>query len=102
MTHCEDGGCPRYINNVPSGSSYDSPEGFCVAAHAEQNALCHGRGEAYSGSTLYVNGIPCITCARMICSSGIPRVVCTEDTTRSDRDFVIEFFAKANVEIITV
>lgn len=102
MIHCEDGGCPRFINNVPSGTNYDSGPGFCVAAHAEQNALSHGRGELYKDSTLYVNGIPCITCAKIICSSGIPKIVCLEDYSRSDRQFVIDFCTSAGVEIVTL
>lgn len=74
--HCNEGGCPRAIENSKSGSSYDN----CIAIHAEQNALLHSNySDRIAGSTLYVNGPPCYTCAKLIINSGITRIVHTYD-----------------------
>lgn len=76
MPHCVDGGCPRAQQNSPSGSSYDN----CIAIHAEQNALLRADySQVKHGGTLYVNGPPCFTCAKLIANSGLDRVVCIDD-----------------------
>ncbi len=72
MMHCTDGGCPRFKNNVPPGTPYDHGEGFCLAAHAEQNCLMNSTNN-YQG-TMYVNGIPCIGCLKLIANSGLKRL----------------------------
>lgn len=51
----------------------------CVrTVHAEQNAICQAakRGQALEGATLYCRMTPCRTCAMLIISCGIKRVVC--------------------------
>jgi len=51
----------------------------CVrTVHAEQNAICQAakRGIALDGATLYCRMTPCRTCAMLILSCGITRVVC--------------------------
>ena len=72
--HCDEGGCPRFLNNSPSGSSYDD----CIAIHAEQNAFLHSD---YSSKPvkLYVNGPPCFTCAKLIANSTVKEVFYIED-----------------------
>lgn len=69
--HCVDGHCPRLQENSVSGSSYDN----CISVHAEQNAII------YSGNrhTLYINGTPCSTCAKLIAGAGFTRLVGIED-----------------------
>jgi len=50
----------------------------CVrTVHAEQNAICQAAkiGVAIDGATLYCKMTPCRTCAMLIISSGIKRVV---------------------------
>jgi dCMP deaminase len=50
----------------------------CVrTVHAEQNAICQAAkiGVAVDGSTLYCKMTPCRTCAMLIISTGIKRVV---------------------------
>lgn len=74
MPHCKDGHCPRMQAESPSGSNYDN----CISVHAEQNAL------QWSGSnrhTLYINGPPCMTCAKLTAGAGLKRVVCMVDPT---------------------
>jgi len=51
----------------------------CVrTVHAEQNAICQAArlGIALEGATLYCRMTPCRTCAMLIISCGIERVVC--------------------------
>ncbi|HXH98918.1 MAG TPA: dCMP deaminase family protein [Sphingobacteriaceae bacterium] len=58
-------GCPR-----------DSRNSCSLALHAEENAILYAtkNGAALEGSTLYVTLSPCLSCARLIFSSGIKRV----------------------------
>lgn len=59
-------GCPR-----------DSKGGCSLAIHAEQNAILYAvkNKASVEGSTLYVTLSPCLSCARIIYSSGIEKVV---------------------------
>lgn len=58
-------GCPR-----------DSKGSCSLAIHAEQNAILYGakNNVPMEGSTLYVTLSPCISCARIIYTSGIKKV----------------------------
>lgn len=102
MYHCEDGGCPRLANRVPSGTPYDSGPGLCIAVHAEANALLHsdytGRGDA----TLYVNGPPCFGCAKLITNSGVRRVVYLPDEGYAEFGTVLRFFEEAGIEAVEI
>jgi dCMP deaminase len=75
----------------------------CVRTiHAEQNAILQAAkiGIPIEGSTMYVKMEPCRTCAMMIISTGIKRVVCkkryhaAEETRR--------MFKQAGVELVTL
>lgn len=79
-------------NGVPSGIEHCCDTGNClkdlagteeykICVHAEQNAICQcaKRGLALEGATVYVNGDVCITCAKLIVSSGIKRCVIKSD-----------------------
>jgi len=59
-------GCPR-----------DSKGGCSLAIHAEQNAILYAvkNKSSVEGATLYVTLSPCLSCARIIYSTGIQRVV---------------------------
>ncbi|MCC7050982.1 MAG: dCMP deaminase family protein [Bacteroidia bacterium] len=61
-----DEGCPR-----------DSKGSCSLAIHAEQNAILYAakNNVPLEGSTLYVTLSPCISCARIIYTSGIKRVI---------------------------
>ena len=50
---------------------------FCVALHAEQNAIiqCAKYGIPTEGATMYVLHSPCYRCAKMIVAAGIKEVV---------------------------
>lgn len=90
--HCEDGGCPRFQQMSPNGSNYDN----CIAVHAEANAFLHSD---YSSrpTKLYVNGPPCMTCAKMITNSTIQDVYYVHDEDYTQWPSVEEFLNKSGV-----
>jgi len=54
----------------------------CIrTAHAEENTIVHAArfGVALKGATMYSNMTPCYTCAKMIITAGIERVICRND-----------------------
>lgn len=95
MAHCIDGACPRWQENSPPGSNYDN----CIAIHAEQNALMWSDRTTREGGTIYVNGPPCMTCARLICGSGLKRVVYITDDTYASWPEVEKFIRGNGLDI---
>ncbi|TDX59163.1 deoxycytidylate deaminase [Orenia marismortui] len=73
LKHCEETGCLREQNNVPSGERHE----LCRGLHAEQNAIIQAalHGSSINGATLYCTHQPCILCTKMIINAGINRVV---------------------------
>lgn len=77
------GACPRgqlSQEELAAYSSYDAGPGFCIAVHAEANALLYADRDKTEGSTLYTwsstpEGAPCAGCRRLILGAGIARVV---------------------------
>jgi len=72
MRHCEETGCVRERQRIPSGERAE----VCTAVHSEQNALIQA-GTRSRGGTMYTLFNPCNTCAKMIANAGIVRVVYT-------------------------
>jgi dCMP deaminase len=75
---CLAGACPRGLlsyTELPPLTSYDEGPGFCVAVHAEQNALLYSSRADVEGGTIYITGEPCATCRRLIGGSGLVRAV---------------------------
>jgi len=66
--------------------------------HAEQNAIsyCARNGIPLEGTTLYLSLSPCKTCAKLIASCGIKRVVYAE--TYRDLEG-IEYLEKCNIKM---
>lgn len=89
--HCSDGHCPRFAENSESGSNYDN----CIAIHAEQNAIM------YSGRrhTLYINGQPCMTCAKLIAGSAVERIVGISDTSFAMSEEINDFLRVTGVQV---
>ncbi len=77
VAHCEDVGCLRQQQNVPSGERHE----LCRGLHAEQNAIIQAakHGVRIAGATLYTTHHPCSACAKMAINAGVARVVCRED-----------------------
>lgn len=72
-----EGACPRgrfSLEEVPSGSSYDTGAGQCIALHAEQNALIRA-GLRSVGAEMAITDTPCFGCQKLIAGAGIVRVI---------------------------
>ena len=91
--HCRDGGCPRLQNNSPSGSNYDD----CIAVHAEQNAIARCQGKP---TTLIVNGPPCFTCAKMVLSTTVKRIVYIRDESYVQWPSIASFLEENGIELL--
>lgn len=78
---CLEGACPRgsmtYENLGSLAGGYDDPlsNGYCIAVHAEANAIVLAGRDRCAGATIYVTGPPCHGCTKLIAASGITRVV---------------------------
>ena len=96
-THCQDGGCPRYLQNSESGSNYDN----CIAIHAEVNAIIHSN---YSSKPkkIYVNGPPCFSCAKIIVNSTIEEVYYLSDSSYKNWENIKKFFTDNLVKTIAI
>ena len=75
---CLHGACPRGLcdyDAIPAGSSYDDPlsSGYCVAVHAEANAILQSGRDA-AGATMYVTDDPCTGCSTLIRAAGVSRI----------------------------
>ncbi len=73
VRHCEEVGCLRQDNSVPSGTRHE----LCRGLHAEQNAIIQAayHGISITGSTLYCTNKPCVICSKMLINAGI-RTIC--------------------------
>ena len=93
-TCVERGECLRKKLGIPSGTRHE----MCYAVHAEQNAIIQAAklGVSIDGATLYCTHQPCILCAKMICNSGITRVVYREGYPDP---FSLEIFREAGVRV---
>lgn len=64
LAHCEEVGCKREQENVPSGQRHE----ICRAVHAEQNAIIQAAiaGISIDGAACYTTSFPCVLCAKML------------------------------------
>ena len=94
--HCTDGGCPRGQDHEGRGGSYAN----CVAVHAEANALLRVSRQDCDGATLYVTGMPCWECSKLIVGSGVRRVVFLSGRDPIDLPALLDLHARSGVELI--
>jgi len=94
LPHCLELGCLRDELGIASGTHHE----ICRGVHAEQNAIiqCALHGVSSKDSTMYVNGIPCKICAKIIINAGINRVVYSGDY--ADKE-AFELFKQAGVKM---
>ncbi len=94
MRHCQETGCLRQINNVPSGERHE----LCRGLHAEQNAIIQAalHGVSIKSAVLYCTHHPCSMCAKMLVNAGIRRVVLKESYPDP---LAGEIFQEADVQI---
>lgn len=73
LIHCEDVGCIRDNNSIPSGSNHE----LCRGIHAEQNAVVQAArfGNAIEGATIYTTHHPCVLCAKILVNAGIDSII---------------------------
>jgi dCMP deaminase len=76
LAHCEEVGCLRELQQVPSGQRHE----LCRGLHAEQNAILQAAlyGVPIAGATLYCTTHPCVVCAKMLINARIREVVITD------------------------
>lgn len=89
-----DVGCPR-----------DSKGSCSLALHAEQNAILYASKNNVSieGATLYITLSPCISCARVIFTTGIRKVYYLHsyaDFKGLKSDEGVDFLQKFGVEVV--
>ena len=94
MPHCDV--CAREVAGAKPGERYE----LCNAIHAEQNLICQAAhtGVSLEGATVYITGIPCWLCARMLVNSHIQAVRVTEVTRAYDKA-TIAFMIEAGIEV---
>ncbi len=83
MPHCvETGECLKDVM---------SKEDYKICNHAEQNAICQcaKHGISTNESKLYVTGVPCMSCSKMIVSAGINFVYVSAESKDKPKDGVI-------------
>ena len=73
LRHCDEVGCIRAKQGVPSGQRHE----LCRGLHAEMNAFLQAavHGVSTLDSMLYTTVYPCSLCAKMIINAGVKRVV---------------------------
>ena len=73
LKHCEEVGCIREREGVPSGERHE----LCRGIHAEQNAMLQAAqfGISLRDSVLYCTTQPCVLCAKMLINTGVRRIV---------------------------
>lgn len=87
-------GCPR-----------DSKGSCSLALHAEQNAILYAakNGVSMQGATLYVTLSPCISCARVIYTTGIQKVYFKDSYAKFKgltTDEGVDFLRRFGVEVL--
>jgi dCMP deaminase len=94
ITHCET--CFREDHNIPHGTMYE----LCRSTHAEANAIVQAakHGIAIDGATIYVTGVPCLMCSRLIINAGIKEVVTGFDEHEDQMQASIELLKEAGVK----
>ncbi|MDQ3879050.1 MAG: dCMP deaminase family protein [Actinomycetota bacterium] len=92
--HCDEGACPRAHSDAPSGWGHDN----CIAIHAEANAILYSSPEERDGASIYITGVPCFTCSKLIANSGITEVVTTGEPYE-DWDRVKDFLLNCDVRV---
>jgi dCMP deaminase len=72
LKHCEEVGCLRENESIPSGTRHE----LCRGLHAEQNVIVQAayHGIAIGGATIYCTNKPCVICSKMIINAGIKKI----------------------------
>ena len=94
LSHGYNGVPPGHVHCIDTGQCLKDLAGteeYKICVHSEQNAICQcaKRGLAVEGATLYVNADVCITCAKLMVSTGIVRCVVRRDNKGNNDGIVL-------------
>lgn len=95
ITHCET--CFREEHNIPHGTMYE----LCRSVHAEANAIVQAakHGTSINGAEIYVTGIPCLMCTRLIINAGIKAVIVAFDENENQFAASLELLNSAHIPV---
>jgi len=95
LKHCEEVGCIRENESVPSGTRHE----LCRGLHAEQNVIVQAayHGIPIDGATIYCTNKPCVICSKMIINSGIKKIYYDEGYNDPLAD---QMLTEAGLEIV--
>ena len=95
LRHCEEVGCLRENQSIPSGTRHE----LCRGLHAEQNVIVQAayHGIAIGGATIYCTNKPCVICSKMIINAGIKKIVYDEGYNDPLAD---QMLVEAGLEIV--
>ncbi len=95
LKHCEEVGCLRENESIPSGTRHE----LCRGIHAEQNVIVQAayHGIAIGGATIYCTNKPCVICSKMIINAGIKKIYYDEGYNDSLAD---QMLVEAGLEIV--
>ena len=99
ISHCDEVG--HEMHKVIDENGVESMH--CIrTTHAEQNAIAQSArfGISTEGATLYCRMTPCYSCAKLIISAGIKRIVSRKDYHAGERSK--EIFKNAGIEFLIV
>jgi len=93
--HCEEVGCIREDESIPSGTRHE----LCRGLHAEQNVIIQAayHGIPIEGATIYCTNKPCVICSKMIINAGIKKIYYKEGYNDPLAD---QMLADAGLEIV--
>lgn len=93
---CHDmGGCDRSRLGVKDPHSYTD----CLSIHAEANALLFCDRRDREGGTIYITTNLCWECAKLVCNSGLKRVVMRVDAAYRPVDQVAQLLDECRIEL---
>lgn len=90
-----------FCNKRQSGYGHGEGHDFCLAVHAEANAILSAAniGIETNGATIYCTHFPCINCAKMIINCGIKKVYYKNEYKD---DLSRRILKEANVEVTKI
>ena len=94
LRHCNETGCLREEQGVPSGERHE----ICRGLHAEQNAIIQASvfGVSIKNGVLYVTNTPCVVCAKMLINAGVTEIIYDGDYPDS---LSIQMLNESNIKL---
>ena len=76
IAHCEETGCLRQQQDVPSGERHE----ICRGVHAEQNLVAQAafHGVKAEGAAVYCTNQPCVICVKLLINAGVKEIYYSE------------------------